>query len=219
MKKLMGILTGLALLSTPAMADEKQQQQQQQAGTGGAGMQPGQRAGQQEKQMSGRVVAKEQQNLYVMSEAGAVIPLNVQQQTRFEGEKQGRKISSLEDLSLGDEVQASFVAQQNQNVARNVELKEAAVQELTGRVARTEPNQVWIEHEGALVPLRVEEGTRFEGELSEGQRFSRLEQLSAGDEVRASFEIRDQKNNVAQTVELQQQQQQQQPQQPQQPQQ
>ncbi len=63
-------------------------------------------------------------------------------------------------------------------------------QEITGEVVRVERNQLYLRHQGIIVPLRIEQKTQFGGGLTK-------EQLREGQQVRASFTVQDQVNNVA----------------------
>jgi hypothetical protein len=70
-----------------------------------------------------------------------------------------------------------------------------AKNELTGKVVRADKNMVWIDHMGAVVPLKIESNTRFE---SAG--VTKANELKEGQEIRASFTVKDKTNNVATTI-------------------
>jgi hypothetical protein len=67
-------------------------------------------------------------------------------------------------------------------------------QELTGKVVKAERNTLYLEHMGAIVPLQVQRDTKFEGE------FTRLRDVKEGQEIRASFEVKNQTKNVLKSV-------------------
>jgi hypothetical protein len=67
--------------------------------------------------------------------------------------------------------------------------------ELTGRVVRAENNMVWIDHLGAVVPLRIDANTKFE---SAGVTHAR--DLKEGQEIRANFTVKDKTTNVATAI-------------------
>jgi hypothetical protein len=67
--------------------------------------------------------------------------------------------------------------------------------ELTGRVVRADNNMVWIDHLGAVVPLKIENNTKFE---SAG--VTRAKDLKEGQEIRANFTVKDKTTNVATTI-------------------
>ncbi len=67
--------------------------------------------------------------------------------------------------------------------------------ELSGTVVKTDATTLYLEHMGAIVPLKIDEKTRFSGE---GVKSSR--DLTEGQEVRASFTVEDETTNVASRV-------------------
>ncbi|SEU09446.1 hypothetical protein [Stigmatella erecta] len=69
-------------------------------------------------------------------------------------------------------------------------------QELTGRVVKSDRKTVWIEHAGAIIPLKVDKSTQFTG--TEQKRASDFKE---GDEIRASFEV-NKTDNVATSIGL-----------------
>jgi hypothetical protein len=71
----------------------------------------------------------------------------------------------------------------------------AEKRELSGKVIRTEANTLYLEHMGAVVPVEIGRDTRFSGIPSAGQ-------LAEGQEVRASFTVRDDTKNVAHSISL-----------------
>jgi hypothetical protein len=68
--------------------------------------------------------------------------------------------------------------------------------QLTGRVVKSERKTIWIEHMGAIVPLKIDKNTRFAD-----PSIKRASDLKEGDQVRASFEVR-KTDNVATSIEM-----------------
>ncbi|SEK51317.1 hypothetical protein SAMN05444354_101758 [Stigmatella aurantiaca] len=69
-------------------------------------------------------------------------------------------------------------------------------QELTGRVVKSDRKTVWIEHAGAVIPLKVDKSTQF---TSTEQK--RASDFKEGDEIRASFAV-NKTDNVATSIGL-----------------
>lgn len=67
-------------------------------------------------------------------------------------------------------------------------------QELTGRVVKAERKTVWVEHAGAIVPLKIDKSTQFTS-----PDIKRANDLNQGDEIRASFEVKN-TENVAKSI-------------------
>ena len=68
-------------------------------------------------------------------------------------------------------------------------------QELTGEVVKVEGKTVYLKQEqGAVVPLRIDQSTQFE----EGWRSAK--DIKEGQQVRASFQIKNQTSNVAKKI-------------------
>ncbi|WP_224369349.1 hypothetical protein [Hyalangium versicolor] len=67
--------------------------------------------------------------------------------------------------------------------------------QLTGRVVKNDKKTVWIEHAGAIVPLKIDKNTQFAD-----PSLKRAQDIKEGDEIRASFEIR-KTDNVATSIE------------------
>lgn len=65
--------------------------------------------------------------------------------------------------------------------------------ELSGKVIKSEANTLYLEHMGAVVPIQIGRETRFSGVRSAGE-------LARGQEVRASFKVRNDTKNVADSV-------------------
>jgi hypothetical protein len=70
-----------------------------------------------------------------------------------------------------------------------------AARELSGTVVKADGKTLYLEHMGAVVPLKIDEETQFSGEGVKGSR-----DLSEGQEVRASFTVEDETTNVAQRI-------------------
>jgi hypothetical protein len=87
------------------------------------------------------------------------------------------------------------------DISRDRSTSEAGMQhqlsknELTGKVVRVDNNMVWIDHLGAVVPLKIENNTKFE---SAG--VTRAKDLKEGQEIRANFTVKDKTTNVATTI-------------------
>jgi hypothetical protein len=69
--------------------------------------------------------------------------------------------------------------------------------ELTGKVVKTDANTVWIEYSGAVVPLKVDANTHFEG-----ASIKRARDLKEGEQIRASFTVNNRTDNLARTISL-----------------
>jgi hypothetical protein len=67
--------------------------------------------------------------------------------------------------------------------------------QLTGRVVKSDRKTVWIEHAGAIVPLKIDKNTQFTD-----PSLKRAQDLREGDEIRASYEVR-KTDNVATSIE------------------
>jgi hypothetical protein len=67
--------------------------------------------------------------------------------------------------------------------------------ELSGKVIRAEANTLYLEHMGAVILVEIGRGTRFSGVPSAGE-------LAEGQEVRASFTVRNDTKNVADSISL-----------------
>jgi len=67
--------------------------------------------------------------------------------------------------------------------------------ELSGTVVKSDANTLYLEHMGAVVPIELDRGTRFSG-------IKNADQLAEGQEVRASFTVKDETKNVADSVSL-----------------
>jgi hypothetical protein len=66
--------------------------------------------------------------------------------------------------------------------------------QLTGRVVKSDSKMVWLEHSGAIVPLRIDKNTQFSD-----PNLQHAKDLKEGDEIRASFEVR-KTDNVATSI-------------------
>lgn len=66
--------------------------------------------------------------------------------------------------------------------------------QLTGRVVKSERGTIWVEHEGAIVPLKIDKNTLFTDPT-----LKRATDYKEGDEIRASFEVR-KTDNVATSI-------------------
>jgi len=67
--------------------------------------------------------------------------------------------------------------------------------QLTGRVVKSDRKTIWVEHAGAIVPLKIDKNTQFaDPSLKRGSDFKE------GDQIRASFEVR-KTDNIATSIE------------------
>lgn len=73
----------------------------------------------------------------------------------------------------------------------------ASGRELSGKVVKADSRTLYLEHMGAIVPLKLDDKTEFAGE---GLKSSR--DLAAGQEVRASFTVEKETTNVATRISL-----------------
>ena len=198
----LGLGLGGAAFAAGGDKEHKQQQGTQvyppkepQTGMGGAGMEA-------QAQLEGNVVQKQGNQLYLKLDNGAVAPVTVSANTQFEGlpqdakEQKGQK--ALQWVAPGQKVTASVMAKQGKNQAQMIKLDESAIQvnEIEGTVASATGNQVYIEHNGALIPLKVNNQTSIQGVQS-------LRQAQEGSQVRASFKAGPQgTDNIATKLEF-----------------
>jgi opacity protein-like surface antigen len=66
--------------------------------------------------------------------------------------------------------------------------------QLTGRVVKSDKKMIWIEHMGAIVPLKIDKNTQFTD-----PSLKRATDIKEGDQIRASFEVR-KTDNVATSI-------------------
>jgi len=208
-------------------SQQEQQQQQQQAGQGGAGQQG------QQAELKGEVVEAKKDTVYLRLEQGAVVPVKIDSQTQLQGAEQramggagqqgqdpqaqqqqqqkmqqqmkGQKLTQF--LQPGDKVTVSAQPKAGQNTAQRIQLDSESAQEkeIQGTVASKSGNWINIQHEGALVPVKIDKQTSFEG-------IQNQQALKEGSQVRANFQVQNGTDNVATRISVQGgQQQQQQP--------
>lgn len=70
----------------------------------------------------------------------------------------------------------------------------AGEKELTGKVVKSTSKMVWVDHMGAIVPLKVERTTVFADPSLKGAK-----NLKEGQEIRASYEVKE-TDNVAKSI-------------------
>ncbi|HVG61439.1 MAG TPA: hypothetical protein VNA24_22955 [Hyalangium sp.] len=63
--------------------------------------------------------------------------------------------------------------------------------QLTGRVVKSDKKMIWVEHAGAIVPLKIDKNTQFTD-----PSLKRAADIKEGDQIRASFEVRKTDNVV-----------------------
>lgn len=73
----------------------------------------------------------------------------------------------------------------------------ASNNELTGTVVKISGKTLWLEHMGAVVPLKIGASTRFDD-----PSLKRVKDLKEGQEIRASFIVQGKTTNVAQSISL-----------------
>ncbi|MBN1208451.1 MAG: hypothetical protein JXB05_26560 [Myxococcaceae bacterium] len=66
--------------------------------------------------------------------------------------------------------------------------------QLTGRVVKSEKKMIYLEHAGAIVPLKIDKNTQFMDPA-----IKRPQDIKPGEEIRASFEVR-KTDNVATSI-------------------
>jgi hypothetical protein len=71
----------------------------------------------------------------------------------------------------------------------------AGTRQLSGTVVKADAGTLYLEHMGAIVPLKIDDETEFSGE---GVKSSR--DLTEGQEVRASFTVKNETTNVADRI-------------------
>ena len=72
----------------------------------------------------------------------------------------------------------------------------AGQKELTGKVVKASKKMVWVDHNGAVVPLKVDNSTQF-GDPN----LKRAADLQVGQEIRASYEVKE-TDNVAKSISM-----------------
>ena len=68
--------------------------------------------------------------------------------------------------------------------------------QLTGRVVKADARTVWVDHMGAVVPLKVDKSTQFSD-----PSLKRAKDLQVGQEIRASYEVKE-TDNVARSISM-----------------
>lgn len=119
--KLMGWMAALALIGTPALADRGTQQ-------------PRAETQMEENQLTGRITEIREDTLFVQTEDGAVVPLQVTHETTLEGKRIERGARVGRELRNqyreGEEVRASFELRgKTQNHATSIEKAEAMMEQ------------------------------------------------------------------------------------------
>lgn len=66
--------------------------------------------------------------------------------------------------------------------------------QLTGRVVKSDRSTIWVEHAGAIVPLKIDKNTHFTD-----PNVKRATDIKEGEQIRASFEVR-KTENVATSI-------------------
>lgn len=74
--------------------------------------------------------------------------------------------------------------------------EQLSANQLTGRVVKSERRTIWVEHAGAVVPLKVDKNTQFLD-----PNLKRATDIKEGDQIRASFEVKE-TDNVATSIQM-----------------
>lgn len=196
-------------------------QQTQRPGQQTQQAQPGQQA--EQAQLKGEVVQVKRDTVFLRLEEGAVLPFKVSQQTQLQGaeeratggsgqagqqqpaatqekELKGKKLT--QHLQPGDKLNVTLAAAQSkENVAETIQLDQQSAQqkEIQGTIASKSGNWVNLQYEGALVPLKLDRQTSYEGVQNQ-------QALREGAQVRANFRVEDGTNNVATRIQVENQQ-------------
>lgn len=109
-----------------------------------------------------------------------------------EGRASGTGSTSQTDSSANQPGSAGTLGQGTQ--AQQGSSQQLAANEITGRVVKSNKKMVWVEHAGAIVPLTINKQTQFGDES-----LKRAQDIKAGDEIRASFEVNN-TDNVATNI-------------------
>ncbi|MHB8877514.1 MAG: hypothetical protein ACYC8T_27805 [Myxococcaceae bacterium] len=89
---------------------------------------------------------------------------------------------------------AAFAEGQQKKSAEYGQKSELQQHQLTGQIVSVERNTVYLEQQGAIVPLKFDEKTKFSQ--------VKKDQLKEGQEIRATFMVKDLKDNVASEISL-----------------
>jgi hypothetical protein len=68
--------------------------------------------------------------------------------------------------------------------------------ELTGKVVKADSKMVWVDMQGAVVPLKVDKSTQFSD-----PNLKRSKDLQVGQEIRASYEVKE-TDNIAKSISM-----------------
>lgn len=190
-----------------------QREQKQDEAYGGSGEQGMQREQKQKSaELKGTVVDYKNKTAHLKLDNGAVVPVKITSRTQFEGgqqEQQGtggagqqgqekqRQQKQAQEVQPGDELTATVTAQNGQNYAEKIKFGESKGKEekLEGTVARASSNMLELDHDGAIIPLKVDKNTQFTGDVKSAR------ELKEGDQVRASFRLENGTSNVATSIE------------------
>jgi hypothetical protein len=203
MKKLTGLFAAVALMSSGmALANEGKQQDKQQtqsqSGTGGAG-----------SQSSDHGMSKSSGSLGGAGQSGStqgtgsdIGGSGSQTGAGTSGTQAGSGSSTGSGSSVttgsasgsGTSGTTGTTGSQMGQSGQSGMTDSLAGNQITGRVVKSDRKTVWVEHAGAIVPLKVDKNTQF-GDPS----LKRASDLREGDEIRASFEVR-KTDNVATSI-------------------
>ncbi|MFP2929544.1 RNA-binding protein [Pyxidicoccus sp. 3LG] len=68
--------------------------------------------------------------------------------------------------------------------------------EITGKVVKADNKMVWVDHMGAVVPLKVDKSTQFSD-----PNLKKAKDLQPGQEIRASYEVKE-TDNIAKSISM-----------------
>lgn len=181
---------------------------------------PSQQGIQEQAQLKGEVVQVKKDTVYLRLDEGAVLPFKVSQQSQLEGAEEratggsgqagqpekakgqqeqqmkGKKLT--QHLQPGDKLNVTLTSKGKENIAERIQLDQQSAQEkeIQGTIASKSGNWVNLQYEGALIPLKLDRQTTFEGVKNQ-------QALREGTQVRANFRVEDGTNNVATRVTVQ----------------
>jgi hypothetical protein len=96
--------------------------------------------------------------------------------------------------SLGQMDQGGSGMQDQSAQAQQGSTPQLGSNEIIGRVVKSSKKMVWVEHAGAIVPLKINKQTQF-GDTN----IKRAQDFQEGDHIRASFKV-DETDNVATSI-------------------
>ncbi len=186
-KKLMGLFASVALMSSGmafAHSDkaDKNQQTQTQSGTGGAGTQGTGQSGSMQGTDTGGSGTQTGSGSQVGSGTGTGSGSQVGSGAQGGMGQQGGQAG--QSGTLGQSGQSGTLGQSGT-------ADPLSGNQITGRVVKSDRKTIWVEHAGAIVPLKIDKNTQFTD-----ANLKRATDIKEGDQIRASFEVRKTDNVV-----------------------